>query len=53
MSRHELELQLPVGAEIASGEDGFSQRCDEECARMGVARVRLLLLDSDCARSIA
>ncbi|KUF34956.1 hypothetical protein [Xanthomonas phaseoli] len=53
MSRHELELQLPVGAEIASGEDGFTQRCREECAKLGVARVRLLLLDSDYARSTA
>ncbi|AVQ08358.1 TPA: hypothetical protein HH295_04270 [Xanthomonas vasicola pv. zeae] len=53
MSRHELQLQLPVGARIASGEDGFSQRCRDECAEMGVSRVRLLLLDADDARSTA
>ncbi len=50
MSRHELELQLPVGAQIASGEDGFSQRCRDDCAEMGASRARLLLLDSDSAR---
>ncbi|PPV06889.1 hypothetical protein XBLMG947_2155 [Xanthomonas bromi] len=53
MSRPELELQLPVGTQIASSEDGFSQRCHAECAEMGVSRVRLLLLDSDYARSTA
>ncbi|PKV14455.1 hypothetical protein [Xanthomonas prunicola] len=53
MSRHELELQLPMDVQIASGEDGFSQRCRDECAQMGVSRVRLLLLDSDYARSTA
>lgn len=53
MSRHELELQLPVGVQIASDEDGFSQRCRDDCAEMGVSPVRLLLLDSDSARSTA
>ncbi|NIK02019.1 hypothetical protein [Xanthomonas cannabis] len=53
MSRHELELELPLGAQVASGEDGFSQRCRSECAALGVSRVRLLLLDADYARSTA
>ncbi|MCL1500912.1 hypothetical protein M3O57_10960 [Xanthomonas nasturtii] len=53
MSRHELELQLPLGAQIASGEDGFSQCCRDECAELGLSRVRLLLLDADDARSTA
>ncbi|WP_115050666.1 hypothetical protein [Xanthomonas arboricola] len=53
MSRHEFELQLPLGAQVASGEDGFSERCRSECARLGLSRVRLLLLDAEYARSTA
>ncbi|MEQ7892839.1 hypothetical protein [Xanthomonas arboricola] len=53
MSRHELELQLPVGAQVATGEDGFSERCRSECAKLGLSRVRLLLLDAEYARSTA
>ncbi|KHL52338.1 hypothetical protein [Xanthomonas cannabis] len=53
MSRHELELELPLGAQVASGEDGFGQRCRNECAALGLSRVRLLLLDADYARSTA
>ncbi|KQQ78623.1 hypothetical protein ASF73_03630 [Xanthomonas sp. Leaf131] len=52
MSRHELELQLPLGAQVATGDDGFSLRCRDECAELGISRVRLLLLDAD-ARSTA
>ncbi len=33
--------------------DGFSQRCRSECTELGLSRVRLLLLDSDYARSTA
>lgn len=53
MSRHELELQLPLGAQVASGEDGFSERCRSECTKLGLSRVRLLLLDAEYARSTA
>ncbi|MCC8618018.1 hypothetical protein [Xanthomonas vesicatoria] len=53
MSRHELDLELPIGAQVATGEDGFSQRCRSECTELGLSRVRLLLLDSDYARSTA
>ncbi|KQR12942.1 hypothetical protein VC273_14140 [Xanthomonas nasturtii] len=53
MSRHELELELPLGAQVATGDDGFSQRCRGECAELGLSRVRLLLLDADYARSTA
>ncbi|WAT15380.1 hypothetical protein [Xanthomonas fragariae] len=51
MSRHEFELQLLLGAQIASGQDGFSQRCRSECVELGLPRVRLLLLGADDARS--
>ncbi|MEA5122720.1 hypothetical protein [Xanthomonas floridensis] len=53
MSRHELELELPLAAQVAAAEDGFSQRCRSECAELGLSRVRLLLLDADYARSTA
>ncbi|KTF37620.1 hypothetical protein [Xanthomonas vesicatoria] len=53
MSRHELDLELPIGAQVATGGDGFSQRCRSECTELGLSRVRLLLLDSDYARSTA
>ncbi|PPT77490.1 hypothetical protein XarjCFBP8253_12550 [Xanthomonas arboricola pv. juglandis] len=53
MSRHELELQLPLGAQVATGEDGFGERCRDECAKLGLSRVRLLLLDAEYARSTA
>ncbi|MEB1610192.1 hypothetical protein VDQ74_09835 [Xanthomonas campestris pv. campestris] len=53
MSRHELELQLPLGAQVAGGEDGFSERCRSECTKLGLSRVRLLLLDAEYARSTA
>ncbi|MCC8539288.1 hypothetical protein ACI6Q5_14790 [Xanthomonas codiaei] len=53
MSRHELELELPLAAQVATTADGFSQRCRSECAELGLSRVRLLLLDADYARSTA
>ncbi|MCC4604043.1 hypothetical protein HG421_15490 [Xanthomonas campestris pv. badrii] len=53
MSRHELELELPLAAQVATAGDGFSQRCRSECAELGLSRVRLLLLDADYARSTA
>ncbi|MCC4620165.1 hypothetical protein LL965_08715 [Xanthomonas cassavae CFBP 4642] len=53
MSRHELELELPLATQVVTAEDGFSQRCHSECAELGLSRVRLLLLDADYARSTA
>ncbi|QHG88466.1 hypothetical protein ACCQ13_17860 [Xanthomonas sp. NCPPB 1638] len=53
MSRHELELDLPLGAQVTPPDDAFSQRCRSECAELGLSRVRVLLLDADYARSTA
>ncbi|CAD0305881.1 hypothetical protein [Xanthomonas hortorum] len=53
MSRPELELELPLGAQVSTGVDGFSLHCRRECAELGLSRVRLLLLDADDARSTA
>ncbi|MBB4132817.1 hypothetical protein [Xanthomonas sp. 3075] len=53
MSRPEFEWQLPLGAQVAADEDGFSQRCRSECVALGLSQVRLQLLDPDYARSTA
>ncbi|MCC5091841.1 MULTISPECIES: hypothetical protein [Xanthomonas] len=51
MSSPDLELILPQGAHVADADDSFSQQCRDECTRLGLSRVRLLLLDADYARS--
>ncbi|KAB7769951.1 hypothetical protein [Xanthomonas maliensis] len=54
MSSPDLPLELrEVAAVISPADDAFGRHCRAECAELGLARVRLLLLDADYGRSTA